>query len=332
VLSPLFAFAKRGIAGRESAAHRLAEEYVAGTGLDLLNGLSQLDVLKQCKKAFAGNPAKSVKGFRKCVNGMMELSEDPDWNEYARQWNGTFIESLIPEQLRFAGYESTWGTMYLLEHQSDITILTAIYETDLARSLLRMVPAGCVTDGGHCPYADTAAQLREVSRQIKKFGTQGYLVDASGRVLDANGLPIATPPPAGDLDAWAGYTVGSGLHDDLADLSDRLDRLYRQEFGVPVPPPALHLETHLAYRVAAKEVALRDNTLRLVMNNPGGVCDAVPPENAGPDDRRQVVAGCIQAVKLLLPAGTTMVIYHPDPEDPESLLEITVRGDGRRLD
>ncbi|MEU6534207.1 hypothetical protein ABZ869_34040, partial [Streptomyces sp. NPDC046928] len=64
----------------------------------------------------------------------------------------------------------------------------------------------------------------------------------------------------------------------------------------------------------------------------GGVCDAVPIEGTGPDRERQAVAGCVQAVKMLLPAGTTMIIYYPDPDNPAELLEVTVRGVGRWLD
>ncbi|MFG6199718.1 hypothetical protein [Nonomuraea sp. JJY05] len=44
------------------------------------------------------------------------------------------------------------------------------------------------------------------------------------------------------------------------------------------------------------------------------------------------MAGCIQAIKLLLPAGTTVIIYYPDPANPAELLEVTVRGVGRWLD
>ena len=97
-------------------------------------------------------------------------------------------------------------------------------------------------------------------------------------------------------------------------------------------PERLHTLLQLALRVATREVALRDNTLRLVMNNRGGVCDAVPIKGTGPDAERQVVAGCLQAIKLLLPAGTTMIIYYPDPDNPAELLEVTVRGVGRWLD
>ncbi|MFC4118201.1 DddA-like double-stranded DNA deaminase toxin [Nonomuraea zeae] len=105
-----------------------------------------------------------------------------------------------------------------------------------------------------------------------------------------------------------------------------------REFGLPIEPPAWHLETQLAYRVSKREVALRENTLRLVMNNPGGVCDAVPAKDRGPDGQRQVVAGCVQAIQMLLPAGTTMIIYYPDPANPAKLLQVTVRGVGRWLD
>ncbi|MEV4802357.1 hypothetical protein AB0K18_20270 [Nonomuraea sp. NPDC049421] len=332
VMSPLFSWAKRGISDRESETHRLAEEYMGLTALDLLNAMSQWSIVGKCKKAPKSSLGGATKKFRDCIAGAMDLTEDPDWNEYSRQWKGTFVESMVDPDLRFAEYNSILGTMYLQENILDRAVISAIHETDLAMSLLRILPVGCVRDGGDCPYAETAGQLKDVSRTIKQLNNQGYIVDSSGRVLDANGLPIATLPPADDLSAWANYTVESGLHDDLRALEQRLDLLYRREFGVPVPPPALHLETQLAYRVATKEVALQDNTLRLVMNNPGGVCDAVPIEGTGPDARRQEVAGCIQAVKLLLPAGTTMVIYYPDPDNPAELLEVTVHGTGRWLD
>ncbi|WP_344493097.1 DddA-like double-stranded DNA deaminase toxin, partial [Nonomuraea monospora] len=332
VMSPLFYFAARGIADRETETHRLAEEYMTLFGLDLLNAASQYSVVGKCRSAVKGSLTKAAKKFSDCLTGVLELSEDPDWDKYASQWRGTFVESLVPEELRFAEYNSIWGTMYLNGHLSDRTILSALYETDLATSLLRILPIGCVQQGGQCPYAGTAEQLRNVSASIKQQNNQGYIVDASGRPLDANGLPIASLPPVDDLQAWARYTVESGLHDDLAALEHRLGLLYRQEFGVPMAPPAWHLETQLAYRVATREVALKDNTLRLVMNNRGGVCDAVPITGTGPDGQRQAVAGCVQAVKLLLPAGTTMIVYYPDPADPAKLLEVTVKGVGRWLD
>ncbi|MFB4270879.1 DddA-like double-stranded DNA deaminase toxin [Nonomuraea sp. GTA35] len=332
VLSPLFYFAARGISDRETETHRLAEEYMALTGLDLLNGASQLSLINDCKNAAGKAAARGSKAFSDCITGALDLSEDPDWNKYSSEWKGTFVESLVPEELRFAEYNSVWGTMYLREHLSDRTILSAIHESDLATSLLRTLPIGCLQEGGHCPFEDAALQLKDVSESIKRLNNQGYIVDESGRVLDASGLPIASLPPSSDLEKWAGYTVESGLHDDLAALEHRLGLLYRQEFGLPIAPPAWHLETQLAYRVATREVALRDSTLRLVMNNRGGVCDAVPISGTGPDQQRQAVAGCIQAVKLLLPAGTTMIIYYPDPENPAELLEVTVRGVGRWLD
>ncbi|WP_253759412.1 DddA-like double-stranded DNA deaminase toxin [Nonomuraea thailandensis] len=332
VMSPLFYFAARGIADRETETHRLAEEYMTLFGLDLLNAASQYSVAGKCRSAAKGGILMGIKKFSDCITGFLDLTEEPDWDKYSSQWKGTFVESLVPEELRFAEYNSIWGTMYLNGHLSDRTILSALYESDLATSLLRILPIGCVQEGGQCPYEDTARQLRDVSESIKPQNNQGYLVDASGRVLDANGLPIAALPPAGDLAAWGRYTVQSGLHDDLAALEHRLGLLYRQEFGVPMAPPAWHLETQLAYRVATREVELRDNTLRLVMNNRGGVCDAVPIAGTGPDAQRQVVAGCVQAVKLLLPAGTTMIIYYPDPANPAELLEVTVRGVGRWLD
>ncbi|MER6004085.1 DddA-like double-stranded DNA deaminase toxin [Nonomuraea angiospora] len=332
VLSPLFTFAARGISDRETETHRLAEEYMALTGLDLLNGASQWSLANKCKNAAKGGVVTGGKKFSDCITGALDLSEDPDWDKYSSQWKGTFVESLVPEELRFAEYNSEWGTMYLREHLSDRTILSAIHESDLATSLLRILPIGCVQDGGQCPYAATAQQLRNVSESIKLLNNQGYIVDESGRVLDASGLPIASLPPIDDLEKWANYTVESGLHDDLAALEDRLGLLYRQEFGLPMAPPAWHLETQLAYRVATREVKLRENTLRLVMNNRGGVCDAVPINGTAPDQQRQVVAGCVQAIKMLLPAGTTMIIYYPDPANPAELLEVTVRGVGRWLD
>ncbi|GAA3720185.1 hypothetical protein GCM10022224_102630 [Nonomuraea antimicrobica] len=332
VLSPLFYFAARGISDRETETHRLAEEYLALTGLDLLNGASQLSLINDCKNAAGKAAARAGKAFSDCITGALDLSEDPDWDKYSSEWKGTFVESLVPEELRFAEYNSVWGTMYLREHLSDRTILSAIHESDLATSLLRTLPIGCVQEGGHCPFEGAALQLKDVSESIKRLNNQGYIVDESGRVLNASGLPIASLPPSSDLEKWAGYTVESGLHDDLAALEHRLGLLYRQEFGLPIAPPAWHLETQLAYRVATREVALRDSTLRLVMNNRGGVCDAVPISGTGPDQQRQAVAGCIQAIKLLLPAGTTMIIYYPDPENPAELLEVTVRGVGRWLD
>ncbi|WP_155127766.1 DddA-like double-stranded DNA deaminase toxin [[Actinomadura] parvosata] len=332
VMSPLFSAAKTGISDRETETHRLAEEYISLTALDLFNAAQQYGMISDCKSAFKGALSGRVSSFSDCITGAFDLSEDPNWNENASQWKGTFVESLIPEELRFAEYNSIWGPMYLLHHMSDRTIIVATYESSLATSLVRMLPIGCVQEGGQCPYADAASKLRDVSESIKQLNNQGYIVDESGRVLDANGLPIASLPPADDLSKWANYTVESGLHDDLAALENRLDLLYRQQFGLPMAPPAWHLETQLAYRVATREVALRDSTLRLVMNNPGGVCDAVPLTGTGPDRQRQAVAGCIQAVKMLLPAGTTMIIYYPDPDDPAELLEITVRGVGRWLD
>ncbi|MGR6920033.1 DddA-like double-stranded DNA deaminase toxin [[Actinomadura] parvosata] len=332
VMSPLFAFAKTGIADRETETHRLAEEYITLTALDLFNAAQQYGMISDCKSAFKGALNGRVSSFSDCITGAFDLTEDPDWDQNASQWKGTFVESLIPEELRFAEYNSIWGPMYLLHHMSDRTIIVATYESSLATSLVRMLPIGCVQEGGQCPYADAALQLKDVSESIKRLNNQGYIVDESGRVLDANGLPIANLPPADDLSKWANYTVESGLHDDLAALENRLDLLYRQQFGLPMAPPAWHLETQLAYRVAMREVALRDSTLRLVMNNPGGVCDAVPLTGTGPDRQRQAVAGCIQAVKMLLPAGTTMIIYYPDPDDPAELLEVTVRGVGRWLD
>ncbi|MEV0389381.1 DddA-like double-stranded DNA deaminase toxin, partial [Nonomuraea sp. NPDC050643] len=331
VMSPLFTFAARGIGDRESETHRLAEEYFGLTALDLINAASQYSLVNDCRGAPKGNPFDAGQAFSDCISGALDLSEDPDWNEYSKEWRGTFVESLIPEELRFAEYNSVLGPMYLQHHLADRTIIWAIYESDLATSLLRILPLECV-QGGQCPYADAAEQLRSVSESIKLQNNQGYMVDASGRVLDANGLPIANLPPIDDLQNWARYTVESGLHDDLAALEDRLALLYRQTFGVPMAPPAWHLETQLAHRVATREVALRDNTLRLVMNNPGGVCDAVPLPNTAPDRQRQAVAGCIQAIKMLLPAGTTMTIYYPDPENPAELLQVTVRGVGRWLD
>ncbi|WP_157574297.1 DddA-like double-stranded DNA deaminase toxin [Jiangella muralis] len=331
VLSPLFSFAARGIADRETETHRLAEEYMSLFGLDVLNGASQYLMLNKCRSVLGGGVVGAGRKFSSCINGSLNLT-DPDWDKYSSQWKGTFVESTVPEELRFAEYNSIWGTMYLKEHLSDRTILSAIHETDLAASLLRILPIGCVLDGGDCPYADAARRLERLSESIKPENNQGYIVDESGRVLDASGLPIASLPPVDDLEEWARYTVESGLHDDLAALEDRIGLLFGQTFGVPMAPPAWHLETQLAYRVATREVALRDNTLRLVMNNPGGACDAVPIEGTGPDAQRQFVAGCIQAVKLLLPAGTTMIIYYPDPENPAELLEVTVRGVGRWLD
>ncbi|WP_219530489.1 DddA-like double-stranded DNA deaminase toxin [Nonomuraea guangzhouensis] len=331
VMSPLFTFAARGIADRESDTHRLAEEYMSLFALDLINAGSQYSLVNDCRGALKGNILDAGQAFSDCISGALDLSEDPDWNKYSKEWRGTFVDSLVPEELRFAEYNSIWGPMYLMHHQADRTIIWAIYESDLATSLLRILPIECV-QGGQCPYEDAAEQLRNLSESIKPENNQGYLVDASGRVLDANGLPIANLPPIDNLDAWAKYTVESGLHDDLAALEDRLALLYRQTFGVPMAPPAWHLETQLALRVATREVALRDNTLRLVMNNRGGVCDAVPIKGTGPDAERQVVAGCIQAIKLLLPAGTTMIIYYPDPDNPAELLEVTVRGVGRWLD
>ncbi|WP_146104189.1 DddA-like double-stranded DNA deaminase toxin [Nonomuraea solani] len=332
VMSPLFYFAARGIADRETETHRLAEEYMTRFGLDLINAASEYSLVKDCKNAPRKVFAKAGAAFSECIAGALGLSEDPDWNEHSREWSGTFVESLIPEELRFAEYNSLWGPMYLSKHLSDRTIISAVYETDLATSLLRMLPIECVRGNGPCPYADTAQQLRNVSESIKPENNQAYLVDESGRALNANGLPIANLPPIDDLQNWAKYTVESGLHDDLAALENRLAQLYRQEFGVPMAPPAWHLETQLAYRVATREVALRENTLRLVMNNSGGVCDAVPIKGTGPDQQRQAVAGCIQAIKMLLPAGTTMIIYYPDPDDSAELLEVTVRGVGRWLD
>ncbi|MFC5833602.1 hypothetical protein, partial [Nonomuraea insulae] len=331
VLSPLFSFAARGISDRETEAHRLAEEYMALTGLDLINAASQWNVVKTCKSLGVGGSASMKENFSDCVTGLLDQT-NPDWDKYSSQWKGTFVESLVPEELRFAQYNSVWGTMYLRDHLSDRTILSAIHETDLATSLLRILPIGCVMDGGQCPYADTAQQLKDVSESIKKLNNQGYLVDESGRVLNANGLPIASLPPVDDLAKWANYTVESGLHDDLTALEQRLGLLYGQEFGLPIAPPATQLETQLAYRVATKAVALRENTLRLVMNNRGGVCDAAPIDDTAPDQLRQVVAGCVQAIKMLLPAGTTMIIYYPDPANPAELLEVTVRGVGRWLD
>ncbi|MGN9845211.1 DddA-like double-stranded DNA deaminase toxin [Nonomuraea sp. H19] len=332
VMSPLFYFAARGISDRETETHRLAEEYMGLFGLDLLNAASQYSIIGKCKTAAKGGVATGGKKFSDCLTGLLDMGEDPDWNKYASQWKGTFVESLLPEELRFAEYNSIWGTMYLQSHLSDRTILSALYETNLATSLLRILPIGCVQEGGQCPYENTAQQLKNVSESIKLQNNQGYIVDGSGRVLDANGLPIANLPPVDDLQNWARYTVESGLHDDLAALENRLALLYRQEFGVPIAPPAWHLETQLAYRVATREVALRDNTLRLVMNNRGGVCDAVPINGTAPDQQRQAVAGCVQAIKMLLPAGTTMIIYYPDPDNPAELLEVTVRGVGRWLD
>ncbi|MFI7128796.1 DddA-like double-stranded DNA deaminase toxin [Nonomuraea sp. NPDC050153] len=332
VLSPIFSFAAREIGNRETDAQRLAEEYIALTGMDLINAASQYGLVGDCKNALKGGVADAAQSFTDCITGALELSEDPDWDEYASQWRGTFVASHVPEELRFGEYNSIWGTMYLLERQSDLSILWATRETELATSILRTVPIGCIQEGGSCPFEDAAQQLKDVSETIKRLNNQGYIVDASGRVLDANGLPIATLPPVTDLEKWANYTVESGLHDDLAALEQRLSLLYTQQFGLPMAPPAWHLETQLAYRVATREVALRDNTLRLVMNNRGGVCDAVPIAGTGPDQQRQAVAGCVQAIKLLLPAGTTMIIYYPDPDNPAELLEVTVRGVGRWLD
>ncbi|WP_345573193.1 DddA-like double-stranded DNA deaminase toxin, partial [Nonomuraea rosea] len=332
VMSPLFYFAARGISDRETETHRLAEEYIGLTGLDLINAGSQYSIIGKCKSAAKGGVANAGRKFSDCITGLLDMTDDPDWNKYSSQWNGIFVESMVPEELRFAEYNSVWGTMYLREHLSDRTIISAIYESDLATSLLRILPIGCVQAGGDCPYEGTAQQLKNVSESIKQANNQGYIVDASGRLLDASGLPIASLPPIDDLEKWARYTVESGLHADLAALEDRLGSLYRQEFGLPIAPPAWHLETQLAYRVATREVALRDSTLRLVMNNRGGVCDAVPLKGTGPDQQRQAVAGCVQAIKMLLPAGTTMIIYYPDPDNPAELLEVTVRGVGRWLD
>lgn len=332
VLSPLFYFAARGIADQESEAHRLGEEYMTLTALDLVNAMSQYGTASACKNGFGSHWKGTAWNFTDCFTGIMELTDDPDWNQYSRQWKGTFVESLVPEELRFAEYNSILGPMYLHGHLSDRTILSALYESSLATSLRRTLPVGCVLEGGECPFADTAQQLRNVSESLKQTNNQGYIVDGSGRLLDASGLPIANLPPIDDLDKWARYTVESGLHDDLAALEKRLALLYGQAFGLPIAPPAWHLETQLAYRVATREVKLRDDTLRLVMNNPGGFCDAVPPEGTGPDRQRQAVAGCVQAVKMLLPAGTTMIIYYPDPDNPAELLEVTVRGVGRWLD
>ncbi|RIQ18838.1 DddA-like double-stranded DNA deaminase toxin, partial [Jiangella rhizosphaerae] len=331
VLSPIFSYAAKGIAGREAQAHRLYEEYLTATGMDLVDAAMSFFVVRDCLAATKGEFKEFGQGVSDCLNGVWEL-KDPDWNKHSSKWNGTFIESLVPEELRFAQDTSPWGPMFLLESGYDKTITLAVEESALATSLLRLLPIGCVVDGGDCPYADAARRLELLSESIKPENNQGYIVDESGRVLDASGLPIASLPPSDDLEAWANYTVESGLHEDLAALEQRIGLLFRQTFGLPMAPPAWHLETQLAYRVSTREVALRDNTLRLVMNNPGGPCDAVPIEGTGPDEQRQVVAGCIQAVKLLLPAGTTMIIYYPDPEDPAELLTVTVRGIGRWLD
>jgi hypothetical protein len=316
--------------GRDAAAQRLADEFVALGGKDVFAALSQLSLINDCKGAHPANGVEAPQSFADCVTGIWDL-KDPNWNEHSSQWNGIFVESWIPEELRFAQYNSIWGTMYLVKHMSDRTIMRAVHETDLAAALLRLVPVGCAVPGGTCGHEATAAHLERLSETIRPENNQGYLVDESGRVLDANGLPIASLPPVDDLEEWARYTVESGLHEDLDALEDRIALLFRQTFGLPMAPPAWNLETQLAYRVATREVALRNNTLRLVMNNPGGVCDAVPPDTR-PDDQRQVVAGCVQAIKMLLPAGTTMIIYFPDPEHPGELLEVTVRGVGRWLD
>ncbi|MEV4117009.1 hypothetical protein [Nonomuraea sp. NPDC049695] len=49
VMSPLFSFAKTGIADRETGTHRLAEEYLAMTGLDLINAASRYSLISDCK-------------------------------------------------------------------------------------------------------------------------------------------------------------------------------------------------------------------------------------------------------------------------------------------
>ncbi|SDU69140.1 hypothetical protein [Jiangella alkaliphila] len=331
VLSPLFKYALNGIASREMAGHRLADEYVLLTARDLYEGLSQIDVINDCRDAHPSSGPGAAYSFGECVSGIWDIVQNPDWDQHSSQWNGTFIGSLVPEELRFAQYNSILGRMYLLHNINDQAILLSIHETELATSLLRILPAACVLEGDTCPQQATAWQLERLSESIRPENNQGYLVDESGRVLDANGLPVASLPPIDDLEEWARYTVESGLHEDLAALEQRIGLLFRQSFGLPMAPPTWQLETQLAHRVATREVALRNNTLRLVMNNPGGVCDAVPPETR-PDDQRQVVAGCVQAIKMLLPAGTTMIIYYPDPENPGELLEVTVRGVGTWLD
>ncbi|WP_169792041.1 DddA-like double-stranded DNA deaminase toxin [Jiangella muralis] len=331
VLSPYFHAAARGIAERETETYRLADEYMLLTGADLFSAASEFSRIKDCRGAGVAGLGDVAESFSECVTGVIDLS-DPDWNEYARQWRGTFNPGQVDEYLRFAQYNSVWGPMYLRENKYDDLIVGAIRETELMTSLLRIQPIGCAQPGGQCPYDGLADRLRDLSESIKPENHQGYLVDESGRALDANGLPIASVPPVDDLEAWARYTVESGLHDDLAALEDRIAMLFRQSFGAPLPVPAWHLETQLAYRVATREVALRENTLRLVMNNPGGACDAVPEPATRPDAQRDVVAGCVQAIQLLLPAGTTMIIYYPDPENPGELLQVTVRGVGRWLD
>ncbi|WP_246080198.1 DddA-like double-stranded DNA deaminase toxin [Nonomuraea mesophila] len=330
VLSPLFYVAVRRIHDRETETHRLEEEYIALTARDGVNVVSDhMKLLKKCWR-IRSHPAMMVP---QCLIGIMELPDEqaPDWNQHIKQWQGTFDASHVPVELRFAEENSMWGTMYLREQLADQAIVMAIDETELATSLGDF-PIECLRGEEPCVHERVANVLKDVSERYKPKNNQGYIVDESGRALDSNGLPIANTPPIDDLEAWSRYTVESGLHDDLTALEHRLGLLFRQRFGVPIAPPALHLETQLAHRVAKREVALRENTLRLVMNNRGGVCDAVPADDTGPDEQRQAVAGCVQAIKLLLPAGTTMIIYYPDPENPAELLEVTVRGVGRWLD
>jgi hypothetical protein len=332
VLSPNFDLAFRGLVDRVAATERLFEEYAAFTALDLHAGLSQWQLIGDCADAHPRKGMGAFKSLYDCGTGLWELLQDPQWDEHSSQWNGHFIESMVDEEFRFEEDSVFWGPMFLKEHWSTVVVLDAIYESELAASYLRVLPIGCtLEEHGDCPQAETAAQLKALSESIKPENNQGYLVDESGRVLDAGGLPIASLPPIDDLEEWARYTVESGLHEDIDALEDRIALLFRETFGLPMAPPAWNIETQLAHRVATRDVALRNNTVRLVMNNPGGVCDAVPPDTR-PDDEHQAVAGCIQAVKMLLPAGTTMIIYYPDPEDPDELLEVKIRGAGRWLD
>jgi hypothetical protein len=332
VLSPLFDLAEKGITERLIGTSRLEHEYLGLFGQDVAEYAGLTLAARGCKSPVGiptplGALAKGVS----CLEYLLFGGDASEPNNM-EQWKGTFEASWVDEDLRFAVNNSFLGPMYLMEQLSDRAILGALRESELASAVLRILPIECVQDGGDCVYADVAQVLRDVSERIKPSNNQAYIVDESGRMLDASGLPVASPPPVDDLEAWARYTVESGLHEDLAALQQRIGLLFGKTFGVPIAPPAWHVETQLAHRVAMRDVALRNGTLRIVMNNPGGVCDALPVEGHGPDDQRQVVAGCIQAVKLLLPAGTTMIIYYPDPENPGELLEVTVRGAGRWLD